>query len=238
MKRTFEHCVAPSLDNHTLKKGDIPEDRGTFLVCVEFLTTASFNQRGVCVITTPYPYVSELSKFFNRIQFICFNSKSEENYDPSKPQMPITHIKEPLTKDTIHLIGERKQNVPIFLLALEDSPLHNQDVYTILDPDRSLLMVSDIPEEYISGELFYPIYAPLSCPVAFLSVPYRAVMRIYDKRTFNEELSFFHVVVRSSGVYDSQAETFILTDHACKVLGYQADFCWNAVSYSRDLLPR
>lgn len=238
VQRSFEHCYSPSLDNYPLKKGEVPEDRGFFLVCVEFLTGAAFNQRAVCAMTSHFPWVSELSKLFPRVTFVCFDSRENDAYDPENPQANVRHVRSKIDRDSLSHLNEKLPTTPLLLISLADDPQTQENVYEWLDPNRALLAVSEMPQEFLSGTMYYPVYSPLSSPVSFLSVPHRAVRRIYDPKVLQDEIAFFHLLVRCAGLYDGQAETWILTDHAVKVMGYQRDNCWNAVNYARGLVPR
>lgn len=234
VQRSFEHCYAPCLDNYPLTKGETPDDRGLFLVCVEFITNAAYSQRCVCAMASHFPWVSDLAKLFPRVTFHCFQSPEPDTYDPAKPQVNVRHAQGPPAIGSI----DRPPHTPLLLVSLRENPAQQAVLYAALDPDRALLAIADPPQDFLSGTLYYPIYAPLSCPTAFLSVPHRAAQRIYDPRVLADELSFFHLVTRCSGHYDGQAETQILTDHAAKVLGYPRADSWNAVSYARGLVPR
>lgn len=238
VQRTFEHCLAPSLDNYSLSSDDLPDERGFFLACCEFLTEASYSQKAKCVLTSPAPWVDELSRLFSRVQFFCFQSSTQETYDPSRPGFGVTHLRQHLTPETARLVGERHAHTPLLLISLGDAPERQLEIYSFLDPNRSLFALSSVPEEFLSGTLYYPVYSPLTSSTCFLHAPHKAAMRVYDPKILKEEIAFFHLFTRCSGLYDGQAETGILTKYSTNVLGYHPAHCWDAVSHARALVPR
>jgi len=238
VQRTFDHCLAPSLDNYSLSSEDLPDERGYFLACCEFLVEASYSQRAKCVFTSPCPWVDELSRLFTRVQFFCFQSSTQHNYEPSNPGLGVTHLKHQLSPDTLRFLGDRHGHTPLLLISLCDAPERQLEICSFLDPNRSLLSITSVPEEFLSGTLYYPLYSPLTSSTCFLHAPHKAALRIYDPKVLKEEIGFFHLFTRCAGLYDGQAENGILTKYATHVLGYHPAHCWDAVSHARALVPR
>jgi len=72
-------------------------------------------------------------------------------------------------------------------------------MHRMLQPRMSLFSLSKlIPEEFVSGELFYPIYsASTQTTTWFLASPKHAVMRVYCPYHLLDELAYFQVCASS-----------------------------------------
>ena len=99
--------------------------------------------------------------------------------------------------ESARLLGGRARSCTDRLyLACSDrhTPTRQLLYHSLAKPAYSLLSVTGlIPEEYVSGDLFYPLYTPASSGLVHLVAPGNACARLYYPMWMRDELAHFQV---------------------------------------------
>ena len=241
--RSFNHGEAGTLTNLPLGPPDITE-RGRLLAEIEFLTRHAEGPC-VCVVTKARASLAKLAELFRYVHFYAFCGEAAE-YDPASPGYhPLTgyenvtsHEKE-LDKATMNRWGTTRdpEQSPLLLIGGDETPERMTVFHTLLKPNHSLLTITSLPPDFLSGRMYYPVHAAPQASVCFLDAPRHAHSRLCYPEVWAEELAYFHGVLRAGGAYDRQAETFILQDYARKILASAPAVAWMPAETVRAGLP-
>jgi hypothetical protein len=236
-QRRFTHGEAGATEGYELV--DRPAtDRGTMLICIEFLSR--YASDNYTVLFTEYPrFIKALATLFPKLQFYVFGQDQVE-YDPENPGFDnaknIVVMDTPFTTEYALHLGKRDRSENLLLICHQDRNrlLVN---HAMMSPNWSLLALTNPGQDFFEGELYYPIHSPKDSRFAYIVVSKTARAKTYDPVLFQEELAFFHAITRNSA-YDEQAETAVLHQFANNVLKEQGDRAWLAAEQTRCFLPQ
>jgi hypothetical protein len=72
--------------------------------------------------------------------------------------------------------------------------MHQLVLHSVARPAWSLVSTGDMPDEYLSGELVFPLYSPdVSSTMVHLIAPRNACLRSYFANHLRDELAHFQV---------------------------------------------
>ena len=213
MRRVLIHGQSGALSNHTLEPGLPVPLRGQCLIDIEFL--ARFGHGGTCLYTQSPPHINLITTLFPHLRFIAFTT----DYDPAMPCLTpgletngnLTRSTFPFTKETARDLGNRGSDEPLLFISAGTESTQSKLLYHALArPNSSLFRLDSIPADFLDGEILYPLYASPSSSTAYMVVGGHTRAKVYDPSLLAEELSYFHVCLRSSGNYDRDAKRDIL----------------------------
>lgn len=133
-------------------------------------------------------------------------------------------VRQAFDSEAARLLGGRARSRTdrVYLVCSDRHTATRQMLYhTLAKPAYSLLSIRGlIPDEYLSGDLFYPLYTPVSSGLVHLVAPGNACARLYFPMWMRDELAYFQVLVRTGTDYDARAEAQILADYLRAVWGH------------------
>lgn len=189
-----------------------------FLIDLEFLSRHSSSPAQVsaskrpdietsCVYTQHPPYLDEMARRFPWIHFYTFVRPMSEidDYDPAQPsivksmdftlQTDQNKTTSPFRfdKDSATILSKTKQTKPeqqtLLMICHGESSVRQMILHTLLRPDFSLLDIcGTIPEEYLDGELVFPISIPPNKTFMCLIAYETCKAKPYKQRIYQEEV--------------------------------------------------
>ena len=230
--RWFEHGAAEVLSRSPLfaacggqiefcpdaDRGAAYSSRGLALVELEFLSRHA--RSGFCVYARAGDHLALVASAFPALHFYAFECAPDaEDYDPDRPAIRAKDYGPNVTPSVMQLTretGAGLRGADALILHPADSADRQLLLHTLLRPARSLFsLCGDMPEEYVSGNLYYPLYTPVSSGLVHLVAGGRACLRLYFPRHLRDELGHFQVLVRCGTDYDSLAQEQIVQGVAC-----------------------
>lgn len=214
--------------------GPASHPRGQALVEIEFLTRMLACGRGErwTVVYPAYPgHLPLMCRLFPFATFFAYGAAdgAGDEYDPGRPACKsqpyhpkdcggnVTAVCQAFDSETARLLGERGQSRHdrMFLLCSErHTPTRQMLFHSLVRPAYSLLSVTGaIPEEYLSGDLYYPLYTPASSSLVHLVAPGKACARLYYPMWLRDELAHHQILGRGGSDYDARAEAQILAQY-------------------------
>ena len=192
--------------------------RGLALVELEFLSRHA--RSGFCVYARASDHLALVANLFPAVHFYAFEcAPNSDEYDPDRPAIRAKNYGPNVTGSVMQLTretGAGLRGADALVLHPADSADRQLLLHTLLRPARSLFSISgDMPEEYVSGLLYYPLYTPVSSGLVHLVAGGRACLRLYFPRHLKDELGHFQVLVRCGTDYDSLAQEQIVQGVAC-----------------------
>lgn len=207
--------------------------RGQALVEIEFLTRLVFDMGRGCVRwTCVYPiypaHLPLLSRLFPSVRFYAYGASDGQGaeYDPDAPGVlpapyrprdcdsNATAVCQAFDNETARLLGGRgrsREDRMCLVMTEKLVPTRQFMFHTLVRPSYSLLSLTGlIPEEYLSGDLYFPLYTPVGSPLVHLAAPGHACTRLYYPMWLRDELAYFQILVRCGTDYDARAEKHIL----------------------------
>ena len=214
--------------------GPASHPRGQALVEIEFLTRMMAYGRGArwtCVYPSYPRHLPLMSRLFPAATFFAYGAGDGvgDEYDPSLPASKsqpyhpkdcggnVTAVCQAFDSETARLLGGRCMSAhdKMFLMLSErHTPTRQMMYHSLVKPTYSLLSVTGlIPEEFLSGDLYFPLYTGVSSSLVHLVVPGRACARLYYPVWLRDELAHHQILVRGGSDHDARAETQILTQY-------------------------
>ena len=208
--REFEHGAADCLTQSPLfigcrgkiefcpdsELGPSYTDRGLALAEIEFLTR---HHGTYCVYARATGYLPLLARLFPAMHFYAFECEAEQDgeYDPAAPAIRcrdyganVTPSAAPVSRENI--AGLRGPDALVLHPSL--SAERQLLVHTLLRPRRTLFsLCGDVPDEYVSGRLVYPLYTPVSSSLVHLVAQGHGCVRLYYPTHLRDELGYFQV---------------------------------------------
>ena len=212
--RILEHGAHPLLSDHPLFRGcNMPradnlwaEDRGQALLEIEFLTRHA--GVGAAVYTRAPRHLGVVSQLFADVSFVAYGAE----YDPE------AHANVRAEAGEFGAAQAREWGVSgrEFLLigGQGEAPLKHLLHHALMRPAFSLLALSEVPPDFLSGELRLPLCTSFASPLVYLVAPGHAGSRLYYPEHMLDELAHHQVVRRAGEDYDAQAEDQILEAYA------------------------
>jgi hypothetical protein len=182
--------------------------RGLFLLQLEYLTRYPTVE---CVVTGYYPGVRALAGLFPKTLFHVYRSPSATPDEAPEPNMLCHAV--PFDKGLARLLGASQRRVSILFSG--ENPARQMAMYLAARPLSALLLLTQPPEEYLAGELIYPLWCARNSHLAALvpSSEWAASFR-YGARRYLEGIREFHERTRATDEYDQAMETLILRAYA------------------------
>ena len=239
-------------DEHT---GAMSHPRGQALVEIEFLTGLVFGGGGVrwtCVYPAYPPHLPLMSRLFPSVRFFAYGAADGQGglYDPAEPasrpapyrpaecEANVTAVCQGFDSETARLLGGRarsREDRMCLLMTERHTPTRQFMFHTLTKPSHSLLSVTGlIPEDYLSGDLYFPLYTPVGSSLVHLVARGHFGARLYYPLWLRDELAYFQILVRCGTDYDGRAEAHIIGSYMRAAWGRddQAQCEW-----VRDALP-
>ena len=210
-----------------------------------------------CIYPRSPPYLLEISRHFPWVHFYAFRHTqkadpgSETEYDPAQPELvrdTQPSLQTELNRTTSPL-EFRKENAVLLSRVKEDDPERHRLVmichgesntrqlvlHTLLRADFSLLDVCGaIPDEYLGGDLVFPIFIPRKKMFMLLVATQSCKGECYDSGIFKDELgehflsdvtnlkvkpsntcsAFFQGTLRATEAYDQASKDLIINEYA------------------------
>ena len=165
-----------------------------------------------CVYTKCPPYLFQLSCQFPWVHFYAFSApaspegeEESDTYDPDQPDivtrtMPTLHTEYNRTvspfefsKDSAITLSKAKESRPtqnkVVMICHGESSTRQLALHALLRADFSLLDIcGTIPEEYLEGELIFPIFIPNNKVFVSMVATQTCKCAIYDPDIFKEEI--------------------------------------------------
>lgn len=214
--------------------GPSSHPRGQALVEIEFLTRMLASGRGerwTCVYPAYPLHLPLMSRLFPSATFFAYGAGDGggDEYDPdlpasrSQPYRPkdcggnVTAVCQAFDSETARLLGGRcmSQHDKMFMICSDRHTATRQMMFhSLVRPAYSLLSLTGlIAEEFLSGDLYYPLYTGASSSLVHLVAPGRACARLYYPMWLRDELAHHHILIRGGSDHDRRAETQILTQY-------------------------
>jgi hypothetical protein len=208
--------------------------RGQALVEIELLTRLLFDTRHAgrvrwtCVYPAYPPHLPLMCRLFPSVRFYAYGAPDGAGgeYDPERPaERPppyrpadcdanVTAVCQAFDSETARLLGGRARSWEdrLCLLLTDRLTATRQLLYhSLVKPSYSLLsLTGTVPEEYLSGELYFPIYSCAGSDLVHLVAPGNACARLYYPLWLRDELAYFQLLVRCGTDYDARAEAHII----------------------------
>lgn len=199
----FQGCNLPRAENL------FASVRGQVLMEVEFLLRHG-GQSPTCVYTQAHEGVRLVAQLFPDVTFVGYGR--EEEYDPSAPGISnLTLRGEEFTSNSGREWGMREGSHNVVMVCGQgEKPLRQLIHHALVRPSFSLLALSDVPDDFLSGELRLPIYTSFASPLVYLVAPGHACGRLYYPAHLLDELAHHQVVCRAGEDYDEKVEAQIL----------------------------
>jgi len=205
------------------------QQRGLCLMTVEFLTMLPAAE---CVVTcASLPFWSTVFDLFPKTLFQVFCAQVE---DPPRPNV-ICH-NAPFDSQMAAKYGAR--GAPYHLLFTTEDMDAQMSVYLHAKPAAALLLVKRAQEEYLDGDLVYPVHCPPSSGFCGL-IPSPGQAKTVPYAGFYAAMLEFHVRTRRPGAgYDRQVEDAVLSAYAKSISGLEdAGTAGLLVEMTRNNLP-
>jgi hypothetical protein len=225
VQRVLEHGAHPLLSEHPLFQGcNMPpadnlwaSARGQLLVEIEFLLGHDCR---VCLHTKAHKNMDVIAGLFPNVQFVAYACE-EDVYDPEKPQAnPLN-----LTKSTANFTTDKAREWgmcapdfgPVLLIGGQgETPIKQLMHHALVRPRFSLLVLSDMPPDYLSGELVLPVGTSFASPLVYLVAPGHACARLYYPEHLLDEVAHHQIVARAGEDYDQLVENQIVHAYAAR----------------------
>lgn len=226
-------------DEHT---GPMSHPRGQALVEIEFLTRLVFasgagNVRWTCVYPAYPPHLPLMSRLFPSVRFYAYGAQDGAGalYDPADPasrpapyrpaecDANATAVCQAFDSETARLLGGRARSCEdrlCLLMTERHTPTRQFMYHTLVKPSYSLLSLTGlIAEEYLSGDLYFPLYTPVGSSLVHLVARGHYGARLYYPMCLRDELAYFQILVRCGTDYDARAEAHIVRSYLCAAWG-------------------
>lgn len=239
------------------RTGPMSHPRGQALVEIECLTRLVFapgagGLRWTCVYPAYPPHLPLMSRLFPTVRFFAYGAADGRGgeYDPGDPasrpapyrpaecEANATAVCQGFDSETARLLGGRgrgREDRLCLLMTERHTPTRQFMFHSLVRPSYSLLSVTGlIPEEYLSGDLCFPLYTPVGSSLVHLVARGHYGARLYYPLWLRDELAYFQVLVRCGTDYDARAEAHIIGSYMRAAWGRddQAQCEW-----VRDALP-
>jgi hypothetical protein len=211
MMRVWAYDEQPDLP----KTFPLIKARGLFLLQLEYLTRYPTVE---CIVTGYYPGVRALAGLFPKTLFHVYRSPSATPDETPEPNMLCHAV--PFDKSLARLQGNSQRRVSILFSG--ENLSRQMAMYLAARPLSALLLLTQPPEEYLAGELIYPLWCARNSHVAALVPAGEHVSFRYGARRYQEEIRRFHEQSRATDEYDAAMETLILRAYAGVQCGPEA----------------
>lgn len=205
--RILNHKAAGSLTETSLEPArwaDLPA-HAQFLLDVEFLTRCSpASGTASCIFCKSPSYLNEIAQLFPWIYFYAYeHSHDVPEYDPAEPcltsAVPVTVQVQAnkttsaleLTKDMARTLGDRsaRERESLLLICHDLDPIRQLALQVLMRPSFAFMDIAGpIPNHYLHGELFLPIYLPNDKLFCCLLATQFAKATEYDQELYVREL--------------------------------------------------
>jgi len=211
--------------------GRMSHPRGQALVEIEFLTGLVYGCGGVrwtCVYPAYPPHLPLMSRLFPSVRFYAYGAQDGQGalYDPADPgsrpapyrpadcDVNVTAVCQGFDSETARLLGGRarsREDRLCLLMTEKHTPTRQFMFHSLVRPSYSLLSVTGlIPEEYLSGDLYFPLYTPVGSSLVHLVARGHYGARLYYPLWLRDELAYFQILVRCGTDDDARAEAHII----------------------------
>lgn len=205
------------------------QQRGLCLMTIEFLTRFPAAE---CVVTCPsLPFWDTVFDLFPKTFFQVFLSSPE---DPPRPN--VLHHGARFDPQLAAKFGAR--GAPYNLIFTVEDMATQLNTYTQGSPAAAMLWIKEPVQDYLEGELVYPLYcSPYSGLCALIPSPGQA--RAVSYAGYYRAVLDFHAAHRHAGsAYDQAMEDWILRDYAQGISGVGQGVSGLVVEMTRNGLPR
>lgn len=205
------------------------QQRGLCLMTIEFLTRFPAAE---CVVTCPsLPFWDTIFDLFPKTFFQVFLSPSE---DPPRPNV-LRHFAK-FDSQLAAKFGAR--GAPYNLIFTIDDMATQMNTYTQGSPAAAMLWVKEPVQDYLEGELVFPLYcSPYSGLCALIPSPGPA--RAVPYSGYYRSVLDFHATHRQPGSeYDQAMEDRILRAYAQGISGVGQAVSGLVVEMTRNSLPK
>ena len=222
--------------------GPMGHPRGQALVEIEFLTHLALGRGGhgvrwTCVYPAYPPHLPLLSRLFPSVRFYAYGAPDGQGglYDPADPASRpapykpaecdgnATAVCQGFDSETARLLGGRarsREDRLCLILTERHSATRQLLFHSLVRPAYSLLSLAGlVPEEFLSGDLYFPLYTPVGSSLVHLAAPGNACARLYYPLWLRDELAYFQLLVRCGTDYDARAEAHIIGSYLCAAWG-------------------
>lgn len=208
--RTWHFPVQSRMHYSNLPLATTIQPRGMCLMTIEFLTRFPSSE---CVVTTPsLPFWDIIFDLFPKTLFHVFSSELE---DPPRPNVIRHNLR--FEVDIAGRFGAR--GAPYNLLFTVEDMETQKNIYMSGCPGAALLWVTQPVDEYIDGELIYPLYSSRQSGLCGL-IPVTGRPRFISYNGYYAAMLQFHELTRYPGsAYDTSMEEMILTAYVQAVSG-------------------
>ena len=187
------------------------KERGLLLLQLEYLTRYPAAE---CVVTGYYAGVRVLAGLFPKTLFHVYRSPSASPDESPEPNM--LHHTVAFDKALARAMGEARR--PVSLMFTGENMDRQLAMCLAARPRSALMLITAPPEEYLAGELVYPLWCPrnshLAALVPALGPDGGTRSFRYDARRYAEGIRHFHEQARRDDAYDQAMETMILRAYA------------------------
>ena len=210
--RTLLHGSAPTIFGGVpMKVGEWSDltPQAQFLIDLEFLTRytqPTAEGETACVYARSPSYLFEIACQFPWVHFYAFRHKADE-YDPARPAV-FSSVDSDITQQTEHnrttspyefskdgaitlsqARGPSSTGRRLVMICHGESSMRQVALHALLRADHSLLDVcGPIPEDYLAGELVFPIFIPQDRIFVSLVASQSCKCANYYPDTFSEEM--------------------------------------------------
>lgn len=187
--------------------------RGLMLLQIEYLNRYPTNE---CVVTGYYEGVRTLASLFPRTLFHVYRAPSAAPGEALEPNLLCHAVT--FDKGLARAMGEARRAVSLMFTG--ENLERQMAMYLAARPLSALMLLTRPPEEYLAGELMYPLWCARNSHLAAL-VPSTqpgpnggARSFRYDARHYQAKILEFHASARADDQYDCAMETLILQAYA------------------------
>ena len=185
--------------------------RGLFLLQLEYLTR---HPTAECIITGYYPAVRGLADLFPKTLFHVYRSPSATPGPAPEPNMLCHTVA--FDKALARVMGEARR--PASLMFVGENMDRQMAMCLAARPLSALMLVTAPPEEYLAGELIYPLWCAgnshLAALVPALGPDGGGRSFRYGAQRYAEGIRLFQEQARRDDSYDQAMETMILRAYA------------------------
>jgi len=205
------------------------QQRGLCLMAIEFLTRFPAAE---CVVTCPsLPFWDTVFDLFPKTFFQVFLSPPE---DPPRPNV-LRHFAK-FDAQLAAKFGAR--GAPYNLIFTIDDMATQMNTYTQGSPAAAMLWVKEPVQDYLEGELVFPLYGSAYSGLCAL-VPSPGPARAVPYSGYYRAVLDFHATHRQPGSgYDQAMEDQILSAYAQGISGVGQAVSGLVVEMTRNSLPR
>lgn len=236
--RAFSHGESGVVTCFPLDHSAGVGDRGRLLAEIEFLATHAPAGQCACVVVDTRPHLATLALLFPGVSFYAYDAAgAAEEYDPEAPAATyprnVYRQGAGLTKEA----ASGYSALAPLLVCAGEPPERMLALHALMRPRRALFLLRELPPDFLSGPMLYPVHSEPRARACYLDAPQNAHARLCYPAVWEEELAFFQMILRVPGKYDMEAETAVLHLYAHAVAGAPADNTWHAIEQARRLLP-